>query len=1205
MKKVIVLAMTVSACIIAPIQANILDYFFPSEQKVLIVGDLPKREHALEILKQEREYFNSEESKKNLANVQSDLDKNNALIAEFKQKIVDAKEQDREYYNIALGILNEITQVLLDVQLLRQKQLQTIETHITVLDGYLKEPNFKSARLEVSSVYAFADLQNLYHEILQTGELINQLREQIVITKQEQEDLKQELLLVTKELKDKAREQATFGTVKRTDLVIEGNWGVAEEAKLLDLETKLLSVKKEWLDLSSKDLGYQAGLLALRLEIASNKSAVLNADIERIDRALRVTEEEVDQAQEKLVKTKSEFTNLQAGFSQEIRHLNYDRRLLKQQFEKIATQSQIELPAAQDLSDWKFEPDRYPSELAIYRLAYLNERILAVDSQIDIIEAKKTLERTRLASEEVLVKIITSWHQISQSNLRLDGTIEQEKSKYLNNKLEGQRIIVSYRDKLELASKILNNLSKALTNLELRIRHVSSNSAKLIEKYDAQTYQQILAMLEHSKKLLDLRIDLNRRLIDIYSSIIGEEQNILRQVEMIEGRLGKIGMILQRSEHAISWNNLRNVGPSIIQFFSDLTVLFETSWQQFEWSAIIQMLISHPAQLFYWLAILLVLALFFLLVKLCLMPLRSKLQAWREQEVNLGVVWGVSLIVVEVLSDALLGVSVWAGLFGLVLLGLVSSLTWQVLVLLGSIPYLCFLTSRIVRKLTAANQIDQRFVRVLAFLIYATVIIFCFREAFIRVTYESDLPKVLSAIYSIILRASIIFLIGQEELVGLIPKYGAIWDLVRDYVKRYYYPLISALVVLMVVSDPYILGFNKLVAFVFWGAIFSVLLLIIARWIQLQVRKMSAYVFFYSTDVGARERFKSARTWYGLFIVSLYFLVVALSILLLAKIWGYSVQFSHLYTWLDYDLPIHILKHNELKPLTPGDLLTVVLYFASGIGLAWAFEEFVLQRIFSLLLVESGAQNTFSTISRYLIVLVALFLGLGAIHLGSFIIYIIGALAFGLVWAIKDPVNDFISYFIILLDRTVKIGDYVKVDDRIVGVVRKISPRSVLIRRKNSVSIVVPNSKITTSAVYNWDYTRGFFAFDDMKVIVPYSANPKQVKTVLQKVLSENLNVLKSPAPVIRLDDFTETGYEFMVRGFLSSINVLNQWEIASDIRLEIVEQLRKIGVPIAAPIRLMVNRDELCRLYNLEVPGAQAGPSNVDDLDLNKKFKE
>ncbi len=51
---------------------------------------------------------------------------------------------------------------------------------------------------------------------------------------------------------------------------------------------------------------------------------------------------------------------------------------------------------------------------------------------------------------------------------------------------------------------------------------------------------------------------------------------------------------------------------------------------------------------------------------------------------------------------------------------------------------------------------------------------------------------------------------------------------------------------------------------------------------------------------------------------------------------------------------------------------------------------------------------------------------------------------------------------------------------------------------------------------------------------------------------------------MIRLSDYAANGYKFMIRGFLSSVNTLNMWDIASDIRFEIVEALQKDGIKLA-----------------------------------------
>lgn len=1163
--------------------ADLFDILAPVDQKVVIVGDVQKREHTLESLKQEKDRLQSEES---FAKNQQDLNKVNDLILSYKQKLANARDGEKDYYSTVLSVLSETVQLLLDIQLSRQKNIQTIDKHVAVLENFLKNPNFKSSKTEIGTIYTFDDLQKLYQELLNIKEKIRQQKDQLTVLKKEQEEAKQEAALIAKELKERERERASFNENTRANQSNEeGGWGVAEEVRLLDLEIKMLVAKKDLVDLTIKEIISQISMHTSLLEISTAQQASIENDLEKIDRSLRVSELEVLEAQEQLIAKKANIANLQAQYSQEIRVLAHNKQLLKEQLEKIQEQVKLDLRNSVELDEWNIDRAKYESELEIYNLGYLNEKMRVIDAQSDILEAKKFLERARLIFDEVVVKATISWHKISQRNLRSEEDIDHEKAKYVTNKLEGQRIIVSYRDKQELISKNINNLSKSLSNLKTIINNVKKNSHSLIDKYTNDGYRQILSMLDHSTKLLHMRIDLNRKLTDVYTSIIGVERDVLRHIEMVEDRLSKIGMILQRSKHAISWENIKNIGSNLSMFAFGLKNILTVYLNEFSLGSLItwlRELVADPLAIFYFFMLLLSWFLVFLLLKQLLPLIKSNLLTFRANNNQVGFMWACGLLTTESLNDSLLSGMVWITLFLMLLLGWITNIGLQVLFFLGSIPYLCYMTHTLIKNLVAINISKNRFIWVLSFFLYSTITILLFREAFLLVAYESDLPKVLSALYSVIVRASIIFLIGKDELVSVMPKRGTIWDLARNYVTFYYYPLLIGIVSIMVLSDPYILGFNKLVAFIFWGIILTLVLFLVARWLQDQIRKIAVYIFFYATESGARERFDNAKTWYGMLIIALYFAVVSTCVLLLAKIWGYSLYLSDVKKWFSYEL-FMIREGNDLIPIMPKSFLILFGYLLIGMVLAWAFERFVLQRVFSILLVDRGAQNTVSIISKYFIGLVVVLIGLSSIHLGAFIIYVLGALAFGLVWAIKDPVNDFIAYFIILLDRTVKIGDYIEVDDRIVGVVRKISPRSVLLRRKNSVSIVVPNSKLTSMPVYNWGYTRGFFAFKDIKITVPYSANPKQVREILARVLNDNLNILKSPPPVIRLNEFGSAGYIFMVRGFLSSINVLNQWDIASDVRLEIVEQLRKAGIYIAPPVRLTVNSGELRKMYNLE----------------------
>ncbi len=113
----------------------------------------------------------------------------------------------------------------------------------------------------------------------------------------------------------------------------------------------------------------------------------------------------------------------------------------------------------------------------------------------------------------------------------------------------------------------------------------------------------------------------------------------------------------------------------------------------------------------------------------------------------------------------------------------------------------------------------------------------------------------------------------------------------------------------------------------------------------------------------------------------------------------------------------------------------------------------------------------------------------------------------------------------------------------------------------------MPNSYVVSHALINWNYVRKFIAFDDILLTIHYTDDPVIVKKLLQEVVESHPKVLKNPKPIIRLDDFGEYGYKFMVRGYLSDIYTLDQWEIASDVRLAIVQRLRQENITIAVPV--------------------------------------
>jgi small-conductance mechanosensitive channel len=90
--------------------------------------------------------------------------------------------------------------------------------------------------------------------------------------------------------------------------------------------------------------------------------------------------------------------------------------------------------------------------------------------------------------------------------------------------------------------------------------------------------------------------------------------------------------------------------------------------------------------------------------------------------------------------------------------------------------------------------------------------------------------------------------------------------------------------------------------------------------------------------------------------------------------------------------------------------------------------------------------------------------------------------------------------------------------------------------------------------------------------MIAYKEDPQKVKELLYLAVSNHPNVLRNPKPVIRLEDFSEFGYLFLVRGFVSSAFTQDMWDIASDVRLLMIKILRENDIEIAEYLRLVKN---------------------------------
>jgi small-conductance mechanosensitive channel len=356
--------------------------------------------------------------------------------------------------------------------------------------------------------------------------------------------------------------------------------------------------------------------------------------------------------------------------------------------------------------------------------------------------------------------------------------------------------------------------------------------------------------------------------------------------------------------------------------------------------------------------------------------------------------------------------------------------------------------------------------------------------------------------------------------------------------------------------------------------LFGTLLIVpLVIWIYDWLKRISSDLFFHYPDgIVAKERFSSSKMWYGFFVLSSFLAFILIGFFIVSLVWGHRMTYTELTYFLQKELfPVgnDALTGKPIQ-ITVYSLVKVFLYIFGGILVVYVLNGFVLSRIFDPMLVGSGVQNTIMTFSRYMIFVMAFFMGLQSVGLDSLATKI-GLIVAGIAYIFKEPIGDFLSYFIILVQRPVKVGDFIRMQDphQLEGFVRFITPRSTIIRTRNSNVFIIPNTLIITRPIQNWHYAKTFSSTEDIMFVVAYDVDPYFVRSLLREVLSVHPALLKNPEPVARLNDFVSNGQQFLVRGYIPAERVIDKWEIESELRLAIVRKLSEHKITVSVPLQI------------------------------------
>ncbi len=176
-----------------------------------------------------------------------------------------------------------------------------------------------------------------------------------------------------------------------------------------------------------------------------------------------------------------------------------------------------------------------------------------------------------------------------------------------------------------------------------------------------------------------------------------------------------------------------------------------------------------------------------------------------------------------------------------------------------------------------------------------------------------------------------------------------------------------------------------------------------------------------------------------------------------------------------------------------------------------------------------------------------------------------GALGVGLGLGLQKIASNYVSGFIILLDRSIHINDIVSVEDKM-GVLTKLTTRYVVLKSPDGSESLIPNDTLITSTVVNHTYTDRK-VWLSATVQVGYSSDLELAMKIMADAAKHHKRVLKDPEPRVYLKDFADSGIDLELGFWISDLEE-GRLGLISDINLEIWREFKNHGIEIPFPQR-------------------------------------
>lgn len=222
------------------------------------------------------------------------------------------------------------------------------------------------------------------------------------------------------------------------------------------------------------------------------------------------------------------------------------------------------------------------------------------------------------------------------------------------------------------------------------------------------------------------------------------------------------------------------------------------------------------------------------------------------------------------------------------------------------------------------------------------------------------------------------------------------------------------------------------------------------------------------------------------------------------------------------------------------------------------------ERLMRMRTVHSSLRVAMARMARAMFILLAVLLSLSLVGIDLTVLSVFGgALGVGIGLGLQKIVSSYVSGFVILLERSLAIGDLVKIDNQM-GQVTQINTRYTVVQGMDGIETVVPNEMLLSSTVQNYSLTDRRLRLAT-RITVAYQTDPDQVLQLLVQAVAGIARILQDPPPQAFLVKFDSNGFELEL-GFWIADPENGRMGVLSDVNRAIWKLLQQHQIEVPYP---------------------------------------